>query len=230
MKLKWTLIFFGVMLSLSAQANVGEKKVFRLTIEEAEKRFLTNNFQVLAARFDVDAAEGAKIQASLYPNPSFEMGQGLYDRQSGKVLDTSASGNTDFQISQLILLAGKHDKQIKIADYNKRISERQFEDLIRTLRAQLRSTFYKLFLKSQTVVYFDEGLGGLKKTLNSVETAFQKRSVLRSEVLRIKSLVTALQSDRVDALGEISDAQSDMKNRLGMTEPHTITVEPKAPS
>lgn len=224
-KLLVGLLLCSVPMSATAEDQSTEN-VVRLTLPQAEQRFLEQNLLLLATKYGIDAAEGLRIQASVWQNPTLQIGQGLYDSKSEKFFDTSSSGNTDFQIAQLIYLAGKHDKQIKIAEHGEKIAERQFEDVSRNLRFQLRKTFYRLFLRKQTLRYFEAGLSGLTKTMRSAENAFQNRSILLSEVLRVKSLVTALQSDRVDALSDASDAESDLKTLLAYRDSPHLKIEP----
>src|SRR5262250_665153 len=105
-----------------------------LTLADAENLFQKNNFQLLAAKFNVSAADAAVIQAKLWSNPVLSIDQGAYNENTKKWFDISKSGETAASLQQLILLGGKRRNQIGIAKINSRIAQYQFFDLVRTLR------------------------------------------------------------------------------------------------
>jgi cobalt-zinc-cadmium efflux system outer membrane protein len=200
--------------------------VLAITLDDAEKAFLENNLDLLAGKYGIEVAEARKLQAELWPNPNFQIGQNIYNPSTGKYFDFTPSGNTDFQISQLVKLASKQGRQIQVADYEKSISQQQFYDLLRTLKFQLRTTFYRVFWQSRSIQFFDHSLASLKKTIESAEMAYKKRAILLSEVLRLKSLYTQLQGDWLAATADLSSAQADLKTLL-FKEVSEMTIEPK---
>src|ERR1700760_762708 len=111
----------------------------RLTLPEAEKMFLDSNFQLLAGRYNIDASKALIIQARLWPNPNFSIGHTLYSGTLRKFFPLGANDETTAGLSQLILLAGKRNKQVKLAQAGAQLSEYQFFDLLRTIKYVLRT-------------------------------------------------------------------------------------------
>src|SRR5215470_18190649 len=138
-KLCWlTTLVFCMTISGFAQDTL------HITLQDAEMQFLQHNFLLLASKYQVSTADAAIIQAKLYPNPNFAIEQGVYNQDTKKWFDLSSTGETALTLQQIIILAGKRNKQIDIAKINSQISLYQFYDLIRTLRYELRRSFYAL--------------------------------------------------------------------------------------
>src|SRR4051794_36602733 len=85
----------------------------RISIQDAEKIFLDKNLQLLSEKYNVDMARAAVLQARLYNNPSVSVSTALYNQEQKKWLDVSnATGQYGISAQQLIILAGKRNKQI----------------------------------------------------------------------------------------------------------------------
>ena len=87
-----------------------------ISIDSAEHIFLNNNLQLLAQKYNVDAQKALIIQAKLYPNPNFSFSTVLYQTETKKFLPAGNEGEIQSSISQMIILANKRNKQIKIAE------------------------------------------------------------------------------------------------------------------
>src|SRR5579863_8230766 len=116
--------------AISASAQTSQDTL-RLTLAGAEKTFLNSNFQLLAQRYNIDAQEALVIQARLYPNPNFGVGHTLYSSTLRQFFPTGVNDETTLQLDQEILLAGKRNKQIKLAQANVELTQNQFFDLLR---------------------------------------------------------------------------------------------------
>ena len=109
-------IVFSVCMLAHAlgQTGTAQKDTVAITLAAAEQRFLQNNLQLLASKLRIDAAKAAKVQAEVWSNPNIAVEQNIYNQYTGKWFDVTSSGNSEIQIQQLFLLAGKRDKQIKL--------------------------------------------------------------------------------------------------------------------
>src|ERR1700742_2710842 len=145
MQVKWIVLllgsFFGSLL-VTAQPHLD---TMRLSLPEAEKMFLDSNLQLLAQRYNIDANKALVIQARLWPNPNFSIGHTLYSAQLHQFFPTGANDETTIQLDQEILLAGKRNKQIKLAQANVELTQNQFFDLLRTLKYTLRTDFFQIY-------------------------------------------------------------------------------------
>ncbi len=188
-----------------------------MTLATAEQRFLQNNLQLLASKLHIDAAKAAKVQAEVWSNPNISIEQNIYNQYTGKWFDVTSSGNTEIQIQQLFLLAGKRDKQIKLADINTTIAEHTFSDMLRALKLELRSDMFNLYFLQQELSFYNESLDTLRRTVSSVELMYQKRSVLLADVLRLKSLLLLLETERQGIVNQVYGLQGDMRILLNDT-------------
>src|SRR5271170_3310483 len=117
------IVYLFISSSVTAQVP---PDTLLLKLPEAEKFFLDSNLQLLAQRYNIDAQRALIIQAKLWPNPNFSLSHGLYSGTLNEFFPLGANDETSATLSQLILLAGKRNKQIKIAQENTKLSEYQF--------------------------------------------------------------------------------------------------------
>ena len=149
--LKSVFSFILIMPIFWANAQT-DLQTLPLNLAQAEKIFLEKNFALLAAKYNVDAQKALVLQSKLYPNPNVNFSTAIYNTAAKKYFPTPFTniGEAQAGISQMILLAGKRNKQIQMARANAQLSEYQFFDLIRTLKYTLRSDFFNIFYLQQS--------------------------------------------------------------------------------
>ena len=196
---------------LSAQEERASGDTVRISLAEAERRFLNTNQQLLAARYSIDAARAAIIQAQLWNNPNLAIEQNVYNQTTRRYFDFTRDGNTELQLQQLLLLGGKRSKQVRLAEINSEVAEDNFYDLSRSLKLELRSDFFDLYFAQQEVGFYDQSIATLGKTVEASERIFRERSILLSDVLRLKTLMFSLQDERLGLLNRISDIEGRLR-------------------
>lgn len=192
-------------------AQKEQKDTVQLSLQTAEEHFVKDNLQLIAARYNVSASEASIVQAKLWNNPNLSIEQNIYNQYTKKVLDVTASGNTGVQLQQLIVLAGKRDKQIQLASINKELSEYNFENLLRTLKYELRTDFYDLYYLQQSLKFYDRSIPSVQKAISAIEDVYSSRSILLSEILRLKSLLFTLDNERLQIANHISEIENDLR-------------------
>src|SRR5258708_33945046 len=95
--------------------------------------FLDSNLQLLAQRYSIDANKALVIQARLWPNPNFSIGHSIYSGEINKFFPTGNQDETYGSLSQLILLAGKRNKQVQPSQAKLTLTGYQLFDLLPTL-------------------------------------------------------------------------------------------------
>jgi len=110
-------------------AQTGSADTLKLTITEAEERFLKNNLQLLAQHYNIDIANAKVITARLFPNPNFSINNGVAGTDESNPTAEQSAG-----LSQLIITAGKRNKNIQLAKIGAEQARYQFFDLLRTLK------------------------------------------------------------------------------------------------
>jgi cobalt-zinc-cadmium efflux system outer membrane protein len=211
------------LISLLSCFVIAELLYFRLpaqdtlhtALQEAEKQFIQKNFLLLAAKYQVNVADAAIIQAKLYPNPGLSIDQGIYNQDNKKWIDLSATGETALSLQQVIILAGKRNRQIDIAKVNSEISVYQFYDLIRTLRYELRSSFYSLYFLSKPVAVYNKEIESLKTLIDVYTVQYNKGNVAFKDLARLQALQFSLQNERLELLKQVAEKQSNLSLLTG---------------
>jgi outer membrane protein, heavy metal efflux system len=206
-----TTLMFCMSISGTAQDTL------RITLQDAETQFLQHNFLLLAAKYQVSMTDAAIIQAKLYPNPNVLVEQGAYNPETKKWFDLSSTGQTALALQQVIILAGKRNKQIDIAKINSQISAYQFYDLIRTLRYQLRSSFYTLYFLQEPVAIYDKEIESLRTLIDVYNAQYKKGNVAFKELARLQALQFSLQNERLDLIKQINESRANLSLLIGDT-------------
>ena len=102
------MIFILVnLLSVCAYTRSIGNDTLVISLKDAEEKFLKENLQLIASKYNITAAEAQITQAKLWSNPNLSIEQNIYNQSTKRYFDFTRTGNTEFQISQLFLLAGK---------------------------------------------------------------------------------------------------------------------------
>ncbi|MFB5649449.1 TolC family protein [Leptospira wolffii] len=195
----------------------------RISLIDAENLFLRNNLSLLASRMDVESKKGDILQAGLWDNPNFFMDQNAYNRNTGVVLDTTKNGQTAIQIQQLFLLAGKRDKRIRLAKWNKEIAEQTFYDTLRSLKLELRSSFFQLYFARKSLEFYEESIPQVRKTIVGAENVYKSRELLLAELLRLKAILFRLETDRSELIKIILEKEETL--RVLLNDPESFEEE-----
>jgi cobalt-zinc-cadmium efflux system outer membrane protein len=195
-------------------------------LDSAESIFVGQNLQLLASHFNVDAQRALILQAKLWPNPNFAVGHALYSGALNQFFPLGNNDETTVELDQLFLLAGKRNKQIKLAQANTKLAEYQLFDLLRTLKYTLRSDFYNIYYLRKTASVYDEEIHALQQVVTAYNKQEGKGYIAESEVVQIKAQLYSLQSEYNDLINQINDTESELK--LVLQVKNTVFVVPLA--
>ncbi len=215
-----------ILLFLILPLIVFSRDTLRLSRSECEALFLQKNLLVVAEKMNISQAEAIKIQAKLWPNPTFEISDiNLWATQSqlavfGDELQGFGGGNfgknqqIGMALEQLILTAGKRKKLVALETVGIEKAEENFEEFLRNLRLEFRHQLTNLqFLQLQVSIY--------KNQLNSITSlteAFQRQSDLKyipkSEYIRLKAVELEISKSVNNIYKNINEAQKEIKNLI----------------
>ncbi|RHR52583.1 TolC family protein [Parabacteroides sp. AF17-28] len=204
------LLFFRIW-TVAAQDNT-----VKLSLEEAVGRFTTCNLSLIAERYNIDMAEAEVIQAKLFDNPVISLEQNIYNRNNGKYFDVGREGEAVVEIEQLIYIAGQRNKRVRLEKINKEMAVYQFEEVLRTLRGELKSKFIDLYYTQKSVSVYDREIGYLSTLLNVYKEQSAKGNVSLLEKSRVQALLLSLQQERNDLSNELVTLQGDLRLLLGL--------------
>ena len=179
----------------------------QLTMQQAETAFLDSNLDLIAQKYSIDSARATVITASLYDNPDISYTNGFYNFSTHKFFEPEIS----VQVSQLIRLAGKRNKEINLAKSGIDIAQFQFYDLLRTLRFVLRNDFYNIYFLEQSSKLYQLEISSLQKIVPAFEEQVKKGFMAPIDVIRIQSQLYTLQAEYDNLQTNINDVQSELK-------------------
>ncbi|MDF2189913.1 TolC family protein [Paraflavitalea sp. CAU 1676] len=217
------MVFVGVLFcGLAVQAQ----DTLRITLQAAEQQFFQHNLSLLAARYDITAAQAQVIQARLYNNPNLSVSGNLYNPDLRKPFDvTHKTGQYDIQLTQLISLAGKRNKQIKLATTQATIVEYQFYDLLRTLRYTLRSHYFSILRLHQSRQAYQTQVRSLQQLSVAYNDLLSKGVVTLKDAVRIQSLLYTLQAEQTSIDNQLNDLQAEWQLLLNDNHHYYLPVE-----
>jgi len=186
-----------------------------ITLQAAEDTFLEKNYELLAQRYRVDAGKALVQQTRLWSNPSFSTTWGFGTTDRVQPFYGGNGGQITYDVDQLITLAGKRNKQVQLARLNVAASQSAFYELMRTLRLQLRSSYYQLYFLQETEKVLQEQLSNLQKIVNAYTEADKKGSVAHADVVRLRALLVGITNDYADLKQQELAAQLNLQQLLG---------------
>lgn len=211
------LLVFG-----SAHGQGSAKDTVILSLQETEKLFIRNNLLLLASQYNIEASKAQILQSRLWENPSLYLEQNIYNKYTGKHFDVTGTGQSIVQVQQLILLARKRNKRINLSEVNAEIAEYEFYDLLRSLKYELRSTFFDTYYLLQAIVMYDDEIASLKKTLEIFDILIKKSAISKKEVIRVKALLFTLETERLEMTNRIYENQAALNTLLHNNPPRFI--------
>jgi cobalt-zinc-cadmium efflux system outer membrane protein len=212
MKIRY-LLFSFILFSYKVSAQ----DTLQLSLEDAQNKFIKNNYQLIAQKYNIEVNKAQIIQAKLFTNPNIYIEQGLINK-SVKANDQLLGpyAQRAIQVQQLILLAGKRNKNINIAEINTTISEYDFFDLTRTLSYSLSSNFFELAFQLKTLKIFNEEIIKIEKIVSAYKELQKDGNAALKDVVRLESFLFSLQSDRNVLELAIEQNQVDLRILLGI--------------
>lgn len=198
----------------------------KLDLRTAEKMFLEQNYQLIAQHYETEQARTEVITAKLFDNPEIGYESLLYNPDTKKFFQNRMpNGQFTAEISWLVKLAGKRNKNIQLAGTGVQLQEYAYFDLMRTLRFDLRSAFYKAHYAQQSVAVYQQQLTALEKLLKSSEQQLKMGNIALKDLLRIKSQVYALRSEYLSLSNEIAELENEIKKLTGICTASPISFD-----
>ena len=207
-----------VLLPLAAQAQTTTAAdpivadTVRLALPDAEVRFVQNNLQLLAQRYNITAQQALAIQARLIDNPTILLDQNIIQQSIHRQEADGAGAQNQmaFQVQQLFALAGRRRAAGRAQQQAAVVESYNLEDLIRTLRFQLRTTFYDIYFRQQTLRIYDTEIPQLSHTVDVYQSQYEKGNIALKEVIRLKAFLFTLQSERLGLITDQANSQADL--------------------
>ncbi len=206
-----------LLLSLSLFLSGARASVISLSLKESERRFSEHNLEVMAERYNIDIAEAQVLQAKLFDNPVVSLEQNVYNRLNGRYFDFGKQGETIVEVEQLIYIAGQRNKRVRLERINKEMAIYQFEEVLRTLRSELREKFVALYFTRKSGLVYDREIDSLARLLEVLKEQNEKGNVSLLEKSRVEALLLSLRQERNEIADQVISLQGDMRLLLGLS-------------
>lgn len=208
-------LFALLLFALLNQAAIAQKTV---TLQDCESQFLKKNLFLLASQYNIDASKALTIQARIWDNPTISAELNAYNPERDKYFDIGKEGQKVFSIEQLIYLGGKKRNEVKLAQANEKLAELQFNDILRTLKLQLRKSFYTVYYNTKNLENTDKQLAHIENLINSYSIQAQKGNIPLKDVVRLQSLYLNFKNERLEVINNNIEEQANLKLLLNETE------------
>ncbi|PBJ10062.1 TolC family protein [Flavobacterium sp. ACN6] len=208
-------LFTFLVFALLHQVVMAQKTV---TLEECESQFLKKNLFLLASQYNIDASKALTIQARIWDNPTISAELNAYNPERDKYFDIGKEGQKVFAIEQLIYLGGKKRNEVKLAQANEKLAEFQFNDLLRTLKLQLRKSFFTVYYNTKNLENTDKQIVNIENLINSYSVQAQKGNIPLKDVVRLQSLYLNFKNERMEVVSDNIEEQANLKLLLNETQ------------
>ena len=196
-----------ILLMIHVWSGAAQEGAVRLSLDDALERFAACNLSLIAERYNMDMAEAQVVQAKLFENPVISLEQNIYNRNNGKYFDLGKDGEAVVEIEQMIYVAGQRNKRVRLEKINKEMAAYQFEEVLRTLRGELKVKFVDLYYRE---------IGYLETVLDVYKEQNAKGNISLLEKSRIQALLLSLKRERSGISTETVALEGDLRLLLGL--------------
>jgi len=184
-----------------------------ITVSEAVSIFLRQNFELIAARYEVDSAEAEKLTARLRPNPDISVGSsGLPLNLSGNLLTEQ---EYSYSIAQTFELGGKRAKRINMANANSDLARAQFEMAVWQLTNDVKRKFFTVVLNRSLLELAQENEKTFAETVKHTEELVQAGELAGLDLTRLEVEKLKFDTDLANAQRDYEVALRDLRVTLG---------------
>ena len=208
-----------LLLLLIHQIVLAQRQV---SLADCENQFLKNNLFLLASHYNIAAAKALTLQARIWENPLLTAQLNAYNPDRNHYFDIGKNGQKVFGIEQLIYLGGKKRNEIKLSKTNEQLAELEFNEVLRTLKLELRKSFYTVYFNSQNLKTTDKQIDNLEDLLSSYSVQTQKGNIPLKDLVRLQSLYLSLKNEQIEIVNSTIEEQANLKLLLNETDRKSV--------
>lgn len=209
MRVNFTVLFCLILFS-----SFSQRDTLYLTINQADKIFLSANFQLMASSMNIEAQRAQEIQAKLFPNPVLTADFNAIDPENNQAFHVGSGGQQSVQLEQLILLGGKRKTQIELAKTSTQMAELALKDLLRQLKFQLHTGLFLLSQKQLLISKYDKQLSLLDEIVSAYEKQVPKGNIPLKDLVRLKVVYLNLSNERAAIYTDYFDQMTKVQTLL----------------
>ena len=186
-----------------------------LSLEQAIARAIEQEPSLRAARSQVDAAQGTKIQASLRPNPSVSVER----REEPGGTDNLTTVGVEWPLDLF-----RRDRRVAVADREVAIAHLTVADRERVLAADVRMRYGDVLAAIRDLALFDEIVAATQNQFALLRSRVEQGASppLERDLLDVE--LRRVQAERLLQTARTETAVFELKRVLGMKADATLTV------
>jgi cobalt-zinc-cadmium efflux system outer membrane protein len=102
-----------------------------------------------------------------------------------------------------------------MAENNRQVAQYQYFDLLRNLKYQLHASFYNIYYIEKKLQIFNTEVPLLQKILAGYEAMYPRGFVALKEVVRLKALLFALETDKLELSQQLNENEDNFRLMIG---------------
>ncbi len=201
-----------------------------LTLAQAKQRAFERNWDLLAARSDVDAATAQKLVAHEFPNPTLSLSTQKINTD-GQPSGT-AGGNDFFHrnydtiaaVNQLFEIGGKRSSRKASAAAGMAGANARLADARRLLDLGVTKAYLAALLAGANVEILNQSAGSLRQEAGIAQTRLQAGDISAADKSQIEIAASRLELDVKSAASAAISARLAVETLMGVENPQGIWV------
>jgi cobalt-zinc-cadmium efflux system outer membrane protein len=184
----------------------------KLTIAEAVEEALDRNLNLLAQRLNLSLADALLVGARVRPNPVLTLDVDHFNVAS---LKKDSLQEMAARIDMPIVLGGKRDLRIDLAENDRKIAQAQLEDALRKIRQDVSSACVDLIQAKANLALARDNLQTFEDLVRINDKRAQLGAIAAVELKRSRVSMLQFQSGVKRAELEVSGAKTKLRTLLG---------------
>jgi len=195
-----------------------------LTLADAKRLTFQNNWDLLAARSDVDLATAQRIVARQFPNPTLTLSTEQIDVDNHPASTTrndlwGRSYDTTVAINQLFEVGGKRANRKASATAGFKAAEARLNDARRVLEVAVTKAYVGALLAETNVHILKQSAESLRKEERIAESRLNAGDISRADKSQIEIAADRLELDASAATTSAATAKIGVDVLLGIPHP-----------
>ncbi len=182
-----------------------------LTLTDALELLRTRSPRTQAEQARLEVAAAARLESSVYPNPSLSYGALLLARG----VNTGARRQHEIVVEQPLLLFGQRGARGRVAELSVRAERARVEASLAERELAVRQAFAALLSRQERVRILDEAAAELERLERIVLARHQAGDRSRYDVARIELEARSLEMELRAATAEVEAASRSLAALLG---------------
>lgn len=187
------------------------------TLKDLEIEFLQHNGSLIANEFNVKKIDAEIIQEKLWQNPNFLISEvNLWKTTSSEELPAligkyGKHQQISMELEQVIETAGKRKKRVALKGLEKNAALFDYEELMRTLKKELRLSYYNLNRIQKEEVQLSTMIGLFAQMSEQYNRQASLQNIRKADFYRVQTEMIGLKKEQIELENEKYEALNQLR-------------------